>query len=745
MIQEPIGRNLLQFFGVRTIAPTENRYKAFISYSHKDRAWGDWLHRELETYEIPRELIGKSYSAGPIPQSLRPVFRDICDLAAGHTISQHVARHLAMTDALVVLCSPHAARSPYVNDEVRRFKALGGTSRIFPVILDGAPDDPANPCFPPALMRIVTPDGRITDERVEPPLAADLRANGDGRELGEIKIIAGLLGIDLDQLRRREEIERRARQRRYATIASTMAALAVVSMITAGLTLWLRYRLAESNQQLATSLESEKAAKTTAKERLYRLIDVGEDFSHRTVELAETRGLQPDVAVELLELTERPLKDLATSGVDDPRLNHRLAVISVRYALSNRRLGRWETWQTASLNALRQMRAQVALHPSDPEFLRGLGLALYEVGDTHKELNQNDKAMQYYREARAIRERLAALDPRDPKLRRDLSAVLGQMAEVNRAGSRLDEAFSDESEAVRLRRELVREKPDNADAALDLTVALIGLAQTHRKKGELDQSLALIAEARDIRTAVIATDGSNLKARRLLSWALSTEAEVLQLRSVAADAVAIYKRVIELRERNVDAQETNVVYQRDLAWAYFSLAEVLLRQRDFDGAERAELKAAEQFEKVLEMTRHRSLGGQASPKAYRDLGLTHGKLGAIHLDAQKWQDALASLERAQQELRVAIGSDATRSQWRFELAMVLTDLGLVQNRLGRAGDALASMAESRAHLEQLVKLGWLRGGRMDALKRIEERERMLDARASEPVAAARPAAPAAAR
>ena len=558
--------------------------------------------------------------------------------------------------------------------------------------------------------------------------------------------MAGLFGMDLDSLRRREELERRARQRRYAVIAGTMAALAVISLITAGLSLWLRSRLADSNLQLASSLESEKQAKTVAKERLYRLIDVGEDFSQRTVELAETRGLRPDVAVELLELTERPLKDLAASGVDDPKLNHRLAVISIRYALSNRRLGRWETWQSASLSALRQMRAQVAQHPDDPEFLRGLGYALYEVGDTHKELNQNAKAMEFYAEARAIRERLSARHPSDRKLRRELSSVLFQMAEVNRVQEQLDESFKDLNEAVRLRRDLVREQPDDHDVALDLSVALMGLAQTHRDKVELEQSSVLIAEAREIREAIVAKDESNLKARRLLSWALSTEAEVLQLRSVTAEVVDIYKRVIELRERNVDAQDTNVIYQRDLAWAHFSLAEILQRRRDFDGAERAGLEAAEQFEKVLEIHRRRSPAGQASPKEFRDLGVAYSKLGSILVDARKWQDAAATLGRARQELLVAIGTDTTRSQWRYELAMVLTDLAQSSAMLGRIADARATFAVSRELLDDLVRLGWLRGWRRELLSKLNERERSLEGAGKEPVAAVPAAAdPVAAR
>ena len=35
------------------------KYRAFISYRHKDKVWGDWLHKALESYRVPRELAGQ--------------------------------------------------------------------------------------------------------------------------------------------------------------------------------------------------------------------------------------------------------------------------------------------------------------------------------------------------------------------------------------------------------------------------------------------------------------------------------------------------------------------------------------------------------------------------------------------------------------------------------------------------------------------------------------------------------------
>ena len=116
------------------------RFRAFISYSHKDRAWARWLHRALESYAIPKRLIGREGPGGPVPARLRPVFKDRDDLAANASLRARVNDALAASSALVVVCSPDAARSEWVEDEIVRFKALHGEARVFPVIV--APEPP---------------------------------------------------------------------------------------------------------------------------------------------------------------------------------------------------------------------------------------------------------------------------------------------------------------------------------------------------------------------------------------------------------------------------------------------------------------------------------------------------------------------------------------------------------------------------------------------------------------------------
>ncbi|HTM29481.1 MAG TPA: toll/interleukin-1 receptor domain-containing protein, partial [Rhodanobacter sp.] len=140
--------------------PTANRafaYRAFISYSHADKAWVDWLHKALETYRVPSRLVGTKTAAGVIQRRLNPIFRDRDELASAHDLGHKVNAALAESEALIVICSPRSAQSRWVNEEVLAFKRLGRTERIFCLIVGGEPDTDGQPgreaeeCFCPAL------------------------------------------------------------------------------------------------------------------------------------------------------------------------------------------------------------------------------------------------------------------------------------------------------------------------------------------------------------------------------------------------------------------------------------------------------------------------------------------------------------------------------------------------------------------------------------------------------------------
>jgi hypothetical protein len=107
------------FPGQQVSEPVPLRYRAFISYSQAD-SWARWLHRGLESFPIDKDLAGRETATGIVPPALRPIFRDRDDFAAGKVLAEQTLAALDAAQALIVICSPAAAKSRYVNEEIRR-------------------------------------------------------------------------------------------------------------------------------------------------------------------------------------------------------------------------------------------------------------------------------------------------------------------------------------------------------------------------------------------------------------------------------------------------------------------------------------------------------------------------------------------------------------------------------------------------------------------------------------------------
>lgn len=202
--------------------PTDKAYSAFISYSHSDREIAEWFHRSLERFAIPRPL-------RKTRRSLAPVFMDRAELASSADLTNSVKEALHRSGALIVVCSPRSAASRWVNEEIRFFKLAGRADRIFCLIVAGEPSQDAKPehsCYPASLKFELNDDGTVSSRPAPTPLGADIRPSRDKRNDALLKLIAGVMAVPFDVLKRRAQ----ARRRRVAIFFVTATAGTVGSI-----------------------------------------------------------------------------------------------------------------------------------------------------------------------------------------------------------------------------------------------------------------------------------------------------------------------------------------------------------------------------------------------------------------------------------------------------------------------------------------------------------------------------------
>jgi WD40 repeat protein len=226
------------------MSATDYKYWGFISYSHQDEAWAQWLHRALEKYAIPKQLVGRELGDGQVPKRLFPVYRDREELSSASDLGAALNRALQLSRNLIVVCSPRSATSRWVNEEIRNFRAMGRGGRIFCLIVDGEPHASEKPdiafseCFPPAL-REPSADGSPFE-----PIAADARERKDGKENAKLKLIAGLIGAGFDELKQREK-----KRQFWQRVQRSVTALALVALLV-GIWQWFVQQRIEREREI---------------------------------------------------------------------------------------------------------------------------------------------------------------------------------------------------------------------------------------------------------------------------------------------------------------------------------------------------------------------------------------------------------------------------------------------------------------------------------------------------------------
>jgi hypothetical protein len=240
-------------------------YDAFISYSgfrkageasQLDRKVAERLHRSLEVYRVPRVLTKRYGGRAGIPRRLKKIFRDRDEVRASSSLSGSLVESLSRSRFLIVICSPRARQSRWMNQEIATFHSLGRSKQILPLLIEGEPDE----AFPEELFRAGPRQSDLAQAEgmrgswLAQPLAADIRAASVSTSLRllkeeKLRLIAAILGCEYDDLRRREH-ERFVRRAAGAGAAMLTGLLVLATL---SLMLYFARQREHRNEQLAVS------------------------------------------------------------------------------------------------------------------------------------------------------------------------------------------------------------------------------------------------------------------------------------------------------------------------------------------------------------------------------------------------------------------------------------------------------------------------------------------------------------
>jgi tetratricopeptide (TPR) repeat protein len=545
-------------------------YWAFLSYSHADARWANRLHRALEHFATPRRFVGAATPVGPAPKRLHPIFRDREELGASADLGGRLLAALEASGYLIVICSPAAARSRWVNEEVARFRALHGHERILAVIVDGEPFaslDPAaadQECFPEALRRGAADNGGPE------PIAADLRPGRDGLRLAVLKLAAGMLGVGLDALVQRDA-RRRQRQLTILTAAS-LAASAVLAALTFA-------AVRERNEAYAQRAQAEGLIEFMIGDLRKRLEPIG---SLDALDAVGDRALAYYAAQQ-------------SHGMDAASLGRRARVLHLLGEIRDRRgdlAGALRLFQEAA----KSTRELLARAPNDPQRIYDHAQSVYWVGYVAWRRGHDDEARHAFLDYQRLADRLVAIDPKNTAWRSEVVYANSDLGAVLLADGQADAAAVAYQRAVDDGERLVKAAPDDRGPQFDLAQNLGLLEDAEYLRDRLDLAMSDLAAEDALDQRMLARNPADNDAKLDLAVSRHALARVLLAQGRTREASEALATAETSLDQIIAAAPGDDAYKFAATPILLLRAEVLLRGGELDAAARTATAAREMAE-----------------------------------------------------------------------------------------------------------------------------------------------------
>jgi tetratricopeptide (TPR) repeat protein len=485
------------------------RFAAFISYAHADAGVAAKLQSRLERYRLPKH-IALVHADGET--ALGQIFRDREDLAAAPSLSDAIRAAITEAEALVVIASPDARASRWVGEEIALFRQLHPGKPVLVALVRGDPEE----AFPAAL----------TAGGIE-PLAADLRAEGDGEALGFLKIVAGIAGVPLDALVQRDA-QRRLRRVMWITTGA-LTAMIIMSVMTA-------FAIQSRNEAARQRAEAEGLVEymlTDLREKLRGVgrLDVMEGVNLRAkayygdnsvkgrlLEAQVLHAMGEDLAIKgqidaaeknFLEAHKQTAALLETNPANaDVIFTHAQSEYWVGHIAKSKR--DWKTVRRHWGAYLEQARKLAKIEPDSPRSFMELGYAEGNLCEAARAPGGNSaEAVQHCQRSILFEERALELKPGDPKTRQDIANRHGWMAIVH--GDRLDfqSAAQSRRKEATVMLGLLEEDPRNVEYALRYGWAAAGLAASLVKLKKPAEALDEINRAIGKFDSIVATSSED--------------------------------------------------------------------------------------------------------------------------------------------------------------------------------------------------------------------------------------------
>jgi tetratricopeptide (TPR) repeat protein len=623
-------------------------YDAFISYSHaKDKPIAAALQSAIQK-------LGKPWY---LRRALR-LFRDDTSLSATPHLWPTIEQALGQSRFFLLLASPGAAASKWVNKEVAHWLGHNSIDTLLIGLTDGelAWDEstgdfalPESTPLPPALVK------RFPSE----PKWVDLRAYRAGDQRPASKRDAKFTELAADfaaairGMPKEDLLSQEVRQQRRAL---TLAWSAVGSLLVlAGLAGW-QWNVAvvqriEAQAQRDRAVEAERTA-TQQQQLAEQQRDRAEQTLSSSVRTAndlvfdlarrfkETTGVPVELRKDILDRAQKLQQQLVASNSLTPDLEYSQAIALGETVTALLSMGDITGAADAADRERVIMEGRLKTSPENPEYQRNLAVAYQRVGEVLEANGDLAVALDNFHKTLDITERLAVATPNDPDRQAEMAQSYNTIGDVLVRLGKFQEALDSYRKGLAINEAAAAAAPDdlNRKYGVGISHQRIGNA-LNDQGGDLAITLKEYELNRDIMERLTAKDHSNSRWQHNLATSYGNVGDILAAQGRPADAVVSFNKGLTVLEDLAASDPGNTAWQRALSVSHNKIGDALLTQDQLEDA-------LASFRTSLAIIKRLAEADPANAGWRADLALTYQKVGDVLDNLDNLDDALEAYQRS---------------------------------------------------------------------------------------------------